>query len=258
MKFFLLGNKSSELFFRCLVRLLFQSLLLDVKLEDLAPNLVERCGHGLDLRAQLCRGLVDEVDCLVRQEAVGNVAIGERCRRNKSRVADADAVMHLVAILESAQNRDRVLHARLADHDGLEATLERRVLLDVLAVLVQRRRPDAAQLAARKERLQEVARIHRALGGTRADDGVHLVDEEENLPLRLCNLVEYRLEAFLEFAAEFRARDERAHVERVERLVLQRLGHIPCHNAAGKPLDNCCLADARLADQHGVVLRAAR
>ena len=254
----LLRNKSGELFFRCLVRLLFQSLLLDVELEDLAPNLVKRCGHGLDLRAQLCRGLIDEVDCLIRQEAVGDVAIRERCRCDECRVADADAVMHLVAILESAQNRNRVLHARLADHDRLEAALERRVFLDVLAVLVQCRCTDAAQLAARKERLQEVARIHRALGGTRADDRMHLVDEEENLPLGLCNLVEYRLEAFLKLTAEFRARDECAHVERVERLVLQRLGHIPRYDAAGKPFDNRRLADARLADQHWVVLRAAR
>jgi hypothetical protein len=35
------------------------------------------------------------------------------------------------------------------DHDRLEAPLQRRIALDVLAVLVERRRPDALELAAR-------------------------------------------------------------------------------------------------------------
>ena len=166
--------------------------------------------------------------------------------------------MHLVTLFQSAQNRDRVLHARLADHDGLEAAFECRVLLDVFAVLVQRRRADAAQLTAREERFQQIARIHRALGCARTDDRMHLVDEEQYLSLGLCDLVEYRFETFLELTAELRTRNECAHVERVERLVLQRLGHIPRHDAAGKPLDNCRLADARLADEHRIIFRAAR
>ena len=66
--------------------------------------------------------------------------------------------------------RDRVLDARLADQHRLEPPLERRVLLDVLAVLVERRRADRAQLAAREHRLQHVAGVHRALGRARADD----------------------------------------------------------------------------------------
>ena len=54
----------------------------------------------------------------------------------------------LVALLETAQDGDRVRDGRLADQDGLEAPLERGVLLDVLAVLVERRRADRAELAA--------------------------------------------------------------------------------------------------------------
>ena len=41
---------------------------------------------------------------------------------------------------------------RLADVDRLEAPLEGGVLLDVLAVLVEGGRADAAQLAAREQR----------------------------------------------------------------------------------------------------------
>jgi hypothetical protein len=50
---------------------------------------------------------------------------------------------------------------RLADEDLLEAALQRGVLLDVLAVLVERRRADHPQLAAGQHRLEHVAGVHR-------------------------------------------------------------------------------------------------
>ena len=87
---------------------------------------------------------------------------------------------------------------------------------------------------------------------------MHLVNKEQDLPLGFCNLVEHTLEAFLKLAAELRSRDKRPHVKRVECLVLQRLGYIPRHDAASKALDDRRLADARLTDEHGIVLRATR
>src|SRR3712207_8023551 len=62
------------------------------------------------------------------------------------------------ALLQAAQDGDGVLHGRLADEDLLEAAFERRVLLDVLLVLVQGRRADAAQLAAGEGGLEHVRR----------------------------------------------------------------------------------------------------
>ena len=70
--------------------------------------------------------------------------------------------------------------ARLADEHRREPALERGVLLDVLAVLVERRRADAAELAAREHRLQQVGGVDGAFGGARADDRVQLVDEEDD------------------------------------------------------------------------------
>ena len=98
-----------------------------------------------------------------------------------ARVLDAHAVVVLVALLEAAQDRDRVLDAtaRSTMH-GLEAALERGVLLDVLAVLVERRGADRAQLAAGEHRLEQVRGVDGALGGARADDRVQLVDEEDD------------------------------------------------------------------------------
>ena len=90
-------------------------------------------------------------------------------------------MVHLIAFLEPAQDADGVLHRRLGDQDGLEPPLQRRVLLDALAVLVKRGRSDAAQLPARQCGLEHVAGIHRALGRSGTDQRVQLVDEQDDL-----------------------------------------------------------------------------
>ena len=71
------------------------------------------------------------------------------------------------------------------------------------------------------------------------------------------DLVQHGLQPLLELAAIFRARDQRAHVERQQLLVLQALGHVAVDDAQRQALDDGGLADAGLADQHGIVLGAA-
>jgi hypothetical protein len=153
---------------------------------------------------------------------------------------------------------NRVVDRRLADEHGLEAALERGVLLDVLAIFVERRRADAAQLAARERGLEHVRGVGGAFGGARADDRVQLVDEQDHLALRLGDLAQHGLEPVLELAAVLAARDQRADVERDQAAVLQALGHVARDDALGEALGDRGLADAGLADQHRVVLGAPR
>ena len=240
-----------------LLRLLLHRGQLDLVLAHASIGLVELDRARVDLHAQARRGLVDEVDRLVGEKAVGDVAIGEHGRGDERRVADAHTVVRLVALFQSAQDRDRVGDGRLADEDRLEAPLERGVLLDVLAVLVERRRADGAQLAAREHRLEQVARRHGAFCGARADDRVQLVDEEDDPALRGLDLVQHRLEALLELASVLRAGEERADVERPDALALQPFGHVAGDDALREPFDDRGLAHAGIADQDGVVLRSA-
>ena len=240
------------------VALLAQGLALDLHLHQVAIDGVELLGLGVDLHLQARGGLVYQVDGLVGQEAVGDVAVGEGRRRHQRRIGDAHAVVLLVLLLEPAQDRDGVLHRRLADEHGLEAPRQGGVLLDVLAVLVERGGADAVQLAARQGGLQQVAGVHGALGLAGADDGVQLVDEQDDAPALGLHLREHGLEALLELAAVFGAGDQRAHVERQEPLVLEALRHVALDDALRQPLGNGGLADAGLADQHGIVLGSPR
>ena len=141
---------------------------------------------------------------------------------------------------------------------GWNRRSKRRVLLDVLPVLVEGGGADAAELPAREGRLQHVRGVHRALGAAGADERVELVDEADDLAARLGDLAEHGLQAILELAAVLGPGDEGAQVERHEALPLQPLGDVPRDDALGESLDDGGLADARLADQDGVVLRPPR
>ena len=173
-------------------------------------------------------------------------------------IGDADAVMGLVPVLQAAQDRDRILDRRLGDEHRLEPPRQRRVLLDMLAIFVERGRADAVQLAARQCRLQEVRGVHCAIGLAGPDERMHFVDEQDDAACGRGDLVEHALEALLELAAIFRAGDERSHVEREKLLVADRFGHVAIDDAQRQPLDDRRLADAGLADQHRIVLGAPR
>src|SRR3954462_10880847 len=74
----------------------------------------------------------------------------------------------------------------------------------------------------------------------------------------LVDLLHHLLQALLELAAVLRPGDERREVERVDLLAAQELGDVGVRDALREPLDDRRLADAGLADEHRVVLRAAR
>ena len=192
-------------------------------------------GRGLDLHPQPRRRLVDEVDRLVGQLAAGDVAVGEGGRRDQGGVGDPDAVVRLVLLLDAAQDLDGVLDAGLADEDLLEAALQRRVLLDPLAVLVERGRADHVQLAAGQHRLEHVAGVHRRVAtGARTDDRVQLVDEGDDLPAGVLDLLEHGLEPLLELAAVLRPGDHRGQVERQHAAALEGVGHVAGRRPAAR------------------------
>ena len=146
-------------------------------LDDLPLDDVQLGGHGVDLGADHGAGLVHQVDGLVGQEAVGDIAVGQGGGGDDGAVLDLDAVVHLVPLLQAAEDGDGVLHRWLVHHDRLEAPLQRGVFFDILPVLVQGGGPDAVQLAPGQHGLEQIARLHGALSLACPHNGVQLVDE---------------------------------------------------------------------------------
>ncbi|VEH93125.1 Protein of uncharacterised function (DUF3170) (plasmid) [Tsukamurella tyrosinosolvens] len=239
------------------VLLVDRRFLLATRVGDLVVEgaQVRRRGHPADAHARA--RLVDEVDRLVRQEAVVDVPVRQGGGGDQRAVRDGDAVVRLVPVAQTLEDLDGVLDARLAHLDGLEAALQRGVLLDVLAVLVEGGRADGLQLAAGQLRLEDRRGVDRALGGTRTDERVQLVDEQDDVAAGV-DLLEDLPQALLEVTAVARAGHQGPEVQGVELLVLERLGHVAVDDRLREALDDGRLADAGLADQHRVVLRAPR
>ena len=232
-------------------------VLLDAELLQTLFQTLDGRRQDDGLHARLRRRLVHEVDRLVRQTAVGNVAMRQAHRRLQSLVPDLRVVKRLVLRAQSVEDLLRLLRRRLLDEDALEAPLQRRILLEILLVLLQRRRTDDLHLATRKGRLQDVRGIERAFRCARPDERVHLVDEEDHLAA-LHDLVDDALQAFLKLTAILRARHESCHRQGHDALLLQEARHGACGDACGKSFRDCRLADARLADEDRIVLRAPR
>ena len=162
--------------------------------------------------------------------------------------------MDRIALLEAAQDGDRVDHGRLIDQDFLEAPLKSCVLLDIFTIFIERRCADAMQLTAGKRRFEHIAGIHGALCLSGADHRVQLIDEKNDLAFLLGEITQYTLEALLEFSAEFSAGDQRAHIERENTLVLQALGHLAVDDALRQAFHDGGLAHARFTNEDRIVL----
>ena len=140
----------------------------------------------------------------------------------------------------------------------METTFERRVLFDILTILVERRRTDTVQLPAGQHGLEHITRIHCSLGLACTDKRMQLVNKQQNAPVARFDLSKHSLEAFLKLTAILRARDQRAHIEGKDGLVLEPFGDVATHNTLRKPFDDGGLTDTRLTDQDGIVLGLAR
>ena len=136
-----------------IVCLLHERLLFYLHLRELTRCGVDLHRHGVKLHAQAACSLVYQVDCLVGQEAIGNIAVGKISCSHQRTIGDMYAMEDLVLLLQATQDRDGVLNGGLAYQHRLETTRKSGIFLDVLAILVERGGADGMQGTAGKRRL---------------------------------------------------------------------------------------------------------
>ena len=83
-----------------------------------------------------------------------------------------------------------------------------------------------------------------------------LVDKK-NRVLLLLEAGEDAFEARLEIAPEFRPREQRAHIQRIDHRILERVGNFAPVNLQPQPFGNCRFSDSRITDVDWIVLAAA-
>ena len=158
---------------------------------------------------------------------------------------------------QPGEDLDRVFDGRFVHVDLLEPAQQSAVLFKVIAEFLIGGGADATDLTARQRGLQQIGGIHRAARRcTGADDGVDLVDEEDGVG-QLFKLVDDRLQPLFEIAAIAGAREQRAHVERIDDGFQQDVGHIAFDDLAGEAFGNRGFADAGFAHIKRIVLGPA-
>ena len=201
-------------------------------------------------------GLVQQVDGLVGQIAVGDIPLAQGHGGVQHIGGHLHMVVLLVVMLDAAHHGQRISDAGFLHPHGLEPALQRLVLLDILAVLVEGGGTDDLDLAAGEGGLQDIARIHGTLALTGRGNGVDLVNEQDDVARRL-DLAQQALDPLLELAAELGTCHKAGQVEQEDLLILQPCRYLPLGNALGNALGNGGLANARLTNEAGVVLLAA-
>ena len=231
-------------------------VLIGADLAQLVVHLAQLVGQGHVADAHAGARLVHNVDGLVGQETVLDIAVRQRDGGLKRLVGEMHLMMRLVAVAQPLHDAQGLLLVGLADRDGLETALEGAVLFQVLAIFVDGGGADDLDLAARQRRLEDGGGVDGSLGRTRADKGMHLVDEQDDVA-GVLDLLDALLQAVLEFAAVLAACHKGGHVEREQALAAQDIGNLVGHDELRQALGDGGLAHAGLADEQRIVLLTA-
>ncbi len=128
-------------------------------LGDLVVELTQVRRRGHTLNAQAGTGLIDQVDGLIRQVAVGDVTGRQVYGAGNSSIGDSDLVMLFVAVAQALENVDSHFLGRLRHLNGLEAALQCGILLNVLVILVHGGGANALNFTTGETRLQNVGSV---------------------------------------------------------------------------------------------------
>ena len=199
-------------------------------------------------------GGVEQAHRLVGQLPRRDVAGREMHGGDHRLVGNPHAMVLFHRLQDAAQHVAAFLDRRLLDVDRLEAAGQRRVLLEILAVLGPGRRADRPQRAARQRRLEQVRRVARALRAAGADQRVRFVDEQDDRRRRRLHLVDHRAQALLELTLHRRAGLHQADVEGAQADALELRRHVAVGEPLRKTFHHRGLADAGLAGQDRIVL----
>ena len=177
------------------------------------------------MQTQTCAGFIDDVNGFVWQAAVIDVPLRQLCCRFERSGVVMNAVVLLEARFQAMQDSDSLFERRLRYIYFLETSRKCMIFLKYSSVFFVSRRTDAANLAVRQNRLDQVARIQDAArGSARADDGVDFVDEQHRTRIFL-NFLDDAFETFFKIAAILGTGDQRSHVECVYRAIEQYFGN---------------------------------
>ena len=200
--------------------------------------------------------LIEDVNGLVWQEAVLDIAARKHNGSLDSSLGVVDVVVLLVAILKTMDNRNSVVVVWLADVDRLKTPLKCSVLLDMFTVLFCRSCTNDLDFSTRQRWFQDGRGIDGAFCGAGANDGVNLINEEDVI-LGFLQLSNNFLHAVLKLTAILGSCYQTCQVKRPDLLSAQNVRNVARSNELSQALNNGSLTNAGIAQDKWVVFLTA-
>ena len=162
-------------------------------------------------------------------------------------------MVRFVLRLQAVDNLDRLFHRRFGNIDLLETAGQRTIFFKDVAELLVSGGANHPDLAAGKQRFDQVSRIDLAARRrSRTDDGVDLINEQDAVGI-LLQLFQQRFKAFFKIATVFRPGQQRTNIKRVDGAVSHDFRHIALHNTPGKAFGDGGFTDAGFPHQQRVI-----
>ena len=165
-------------------------------------------------------------------------------------------VVRFVFLLDSPEDGDGIHRIRFIDHHRLEPPLERFVLLEIFLVFLQGRCANDMQFPPGKRRLEDIGGVHGPFARAGPDQGMDLVDEQDDLPFSGNHFLNHAFQPFLEFSLEFGPGDQGPHIKGKDLFGLQVFRYIPVNDPVGESFGNGGLSHAGFPDEDRVILRS--
>mmetsp|Transcript_21834 Transcript_21834/g.35000 ORF Transcript_21834/g.35000 Transcript_21834/m.35000 type:complete len:288 (+) Transcript_21834:1522-2385(+) len=206
------------------------------------------------MHASAC--LVQHVDGLVGKVSILDVLGRKFDASNESLVGVPQLVVRLILARETLQDPHSFFNRGFRHLNGLETALKSLVLFHIFAVFLRRGGSNDLKFAAGQCRFHDVGSIDRAstAGATRSDQGVDLIDHEDDVLLGLEDLLDHVFQALLKLAAILGASQQPSQIKLDDLLPEQHLRHVASGDAVGQAFSDGRFAHSWLSDQHGVVL----
>ena len=111
------------------------------------------------------------------------------------------------------------------------------------------------QFTTCQHRFQHIARIQGTVRLAGTDDGVQLINKQNDLSVAILHIIQYGFQTFLKFTSVFCAGYQCAHIQCEDLLVLQSLRYITFYNTLCQSFHHGGLTNTGFTDQYRVILR---
>ena len=165
-------------------------------------------------------------------------------------------MVSLIAILQTFQDLHGLFLRRLSHHNRLEATLQRGILLNVLAVLIDSSCTNHLEITPGQSGLQDVGSVCRTFRSASTDNRMQLINEEDDVAVSFY-LVNCGLDPLLKVSTILGASHHAGQIQGNQALVFQDLRHLARLDLQGQALCHSGFAHTGFTDEHRVVLGAA-